>query len=445
MSHYTEDQLSEYILRRESTSDPQSIEKHLAHCAECRKALELVATFDDALRDPLSWQIADSMAVRREAPPELLAQARAIAAEDRYAREVLLPIVESPIRFSEARVGDDPRFRTLAVIRLLCSIANKTHEQQPQYGLLLADAALGICGKLPEKAKANSAWFVGTAWKERANALRYLGRFREAEAALDEAENAFASEGYAEPFDLAIVSYVRATVRAETEQFSDAVRLAREAAEQFAIYGDRRRYLSSRLVEGMGLYCADRDHEALSIFEAVVETSRAEGETWILARALANAASCYTHLQRYDEATSHYAEAMGVLMAMDVPTEQARIQWALASLKVERGHFEDGLPALECARETLRRLDLSNDASLCTLDLAAGLLAAGHPEGVDELCRSVALTFASEGMTRSARKALAFLSEAVGSGVVTPDLVRHVRVYLEKLPTHPRLEFVQLQ
>jgi hypothetical protein len=136
---------------------------------------------------------------------------------------------------------------------------------------------------------------------------------------------------------------------------------------------------------------------------------------------------------------------MGVLSAMEVPTEQARIQWALAALKVERGHYEDGLPALERARETLSRLDLSNDASLCTLDLAAGLLAAGRSEGVDELCRSVALTFASEGMTRNARKALAFLSEAVGSGVVTPDLVRHVRGYLEKLPTHPRLEFVQLQ
>src|SRR5258708_1004645 len=68
MSHYTEDQLSEYVLRREGIDDPQSIEQHLANCAECRKALDLVATFDDALRDPLAWQIAGSMAVRREAP-----------------------------------------------------------------------------------------------------------------------------------------------------------------------------------------------------------------------------------------------------------------------------------------------------------------------------------------------------------------------------------------
>lgn len=445
MSHYTEDQLSEYVLRRESIDDPQSVEQHLAGCAECRKALELVATFDDALRDPLSWQIADTMAARREAPPELLAQARAIAADDRYAREVLLPIVESPIRFSEARVGEDPRFRTLAVIRLLCSIANKTHEQQPQYGLQLADTALTICTKLPEPVKSKSAWFVGTSWKERANALRYLGRFREAEAALDEAEKAFTSDERPEPFDLAIVAYVRASVRAETEQFADAVRLAREAAQQFAIYGDRRRYLAARIIEGLGYYCVDRDCEALPIFESVVEDARKAGETWILGGALANAASCYTHLRRYEEAVAYYDEAMAVFTTLEVPTEQARIRWALASLAVERGDYDEGIAALESARKSLSRLDLSNDASLCALDLAAGLLAAGRTEGVNDLCRSVALTFASEGMTRSARKALAFLSEAVGSGVVTPDLVRHVRVYLEKLPTHPRLEFVQLQ
>ncbi|MDP9362391.1 MAG: zf-HC2 domain-containing protein, partial [Acidobacteriota bacterium] len=294
MSHYTEDQLSDYALRRETIDDRQAIEKHLAGCGECRGVLDAIQAFDAALHDPLPWEIADSMSARREAPPELLAQARAIAAEDAYAREFVLPLVASPIRFREARIDDDPRFYTLGVIRLLCKVANGTHERQPQFSLLLADAALSVASKLPASMKAKSAWCVGTGWKERANALRYLGRFREVEAALDEAEKAFLTDDHAEPFDLAIVSYVRATVRAETEQFSDAVRLAREAARQFAVYGDRRRYLAARMVEGLGFYCVDRDREALPVFESVVAAARAAGETWILGRALANAASCYT-------------------------------------------------------------------------------------------------------------------------------------------------------
>ncbi|MEA2238712.1 MAG: MalT-like region [Thermoanaerobaculia bacterium] len=445
MSHYTEDQLSEYALRRQAISDRKSVEEHLAGCAECRKALDFIENFDAALRDPLPWELADSMTARREAPPELIAQARAIAAEDAHARALVMPLVESPIRFGEANIDDDPRFHTLAVVRLLCTIANQTHEQQPQYGLLLADAAVNICAKLPQPAKSKSAWHTGTAWKERANALRYLGRFKDAEAALDRAEDAFLSDRRPEPFDLAIVSYVRATIRAETEQFADAVRLAREAAEEFLVYGDRRRYLSARMVEGVGYYCVDRDAEALPIFESVVVAARAEGETWILGGALANAASCYTHLHSYEQAAENYEEALAVFTALNVPTESARILWALAAMRVERGDYDEGLEELERARERLTQLDLSNDAALATLDLAGGLMAAGQPDRVPELCRSVAVAFASEGMTRNARKALAFLSEAVSSGSVTPDLVRHVRTYLEKLPIHPNQEFVQLQ
>jgi tetratricopeptide (TPR) repeat protein len=445
MSHYTEDQLSEYALRREAIKDRQAVDQHLAGCSECRKALDVIESFDAALRDPLPWELADSMSARREAPPELLAQARAIAKEEASARALVLPLVESPVRFGQARVGDDPRFHTLAVVRLLCTIANQTHEQQPQYGLQLADAAVSICAKLPQPAKSKSAWHAGTAWKERANALRYLGRFREAEAALDNAEDAFLSDRRPEPFDLAIVSYVRATVRAETEQFADAVRFAREAAHEFLVYGDRRRYLSARMVEGVGYYCIDRDAEALPIFESVVVAARAEGETWILGGALANAASCYTHLHSYGQAARNYEEALGVFTALNVPTESARILWALAAMKVERCDYDEGLPELERARERLTQLELSNDASLATLDLAAGLMAAEQPERVPELCRSVSVAFASEGMTRNARKALAFLSEAVSSGSVTPELVRHVRTYLERLPSRPTQEFLQVQ
>jgi tetratricopeptide (TPR) repeat protein len=445
MSHYTEDQLSEYVLRRESTNDPQSIEQHLAHCAECRKALDLVATFDDALRDPLAWQIADSMAVRREAPPELLAQARAIAAEDRYAREVLLPIVESPIRFSAARVGDDPRFRTLAVIRLLCTVANRTHEQQPQFGLQLADAALEIWSKLPEPARSTSFWFIGTALKERANALRYLGRFREAEAALDDAEHAFSSDERPEPFDLAIVSYVRATVYWELERFEEAVSAARFAAETFYVYGDTTRYLSALMAEGAGYYSSNRESDAAVLFERVVTLARSGGEVGILARALGNAGNCYSRLRAYDTASGYYIDAMAVLDELGLPTESVRLSWKMATLQVARGAFEEGIAALDQCRLRLIQLGMANDAALAALDLVAALLAVGRPDRVPTLCREISVTFSSEGMMRSAKKALAYLSEAVASGQATPEKVRHVRGFLERVATHPQEEFQQIQ
>ena len=445
MSHYTEDELSAYALRPEAIDNRQAFEQHVASCADCREALDFIAAFDSALHDPLPWQIADAKPVRREPPPELLEQARAIAAADAIARELVMPIVDSAIRFREARITEDSRFHTLAVIRLLCSVANGMHERQPQFGLLLADTALEIAAQLPDAAATKSFWYVGTAHKERANALRYLGRFKEAEEALDRAEEAFESDDHVEPFDLAIVGYVRATLYSKMERFEDAITFARSAAATFRIYGDTRRYLSSLLAEAVGYYSVDRDREAVLLLERIATQARSADETGILARALANAASCYTRLHEYDKAAAYYDDAIEVIHGLDLPTESARMAWALAALKVERGDYSDGLPRLERCRVQLNQLGMLNDAALATLDLVAGLLAAGQPARVPELCRVISVTFSSEGMMRNAKKALAYLSEAASAGKATPEAVRHVRAFLEHLPVRPHEEFQQIQ
>jgi len=445
MSHYTEDELSAYALRPEATHDRDSVEQHVAACAECRNALDVIEAFDTALHDPLPWEVAETMPGRREAPRALLDQAQALAAADAQARELVMPLVDSVIRFRAARIDDDPRFFTLAVIRHLCKVANGMHERQPQFGLVLADTALSIAEKLPETMKARSAWYVGTSWKERANALRYLGRFKDAEEALDRAEAAFESDGRVEAFDLAIVAYVRATVCAETERFEDVIAFARSASKTFHVYGDTRRYLSALLAEAVGYYSVERDREAAPLFERVATLARSARETGILARALANAASSYARLHEYEKADAYYADAITVIDDLDLPTESARLRWAIAALKIEEGDFEEGLTGLERSRLLLSQFGMSNDSALATLDLVAGLLAAGQPERVPELCRMISVTFSSEGTMRNAKKALAFLREAVTSGDATPEAVRHVRAFLDRLPGHPNEEFQQIQ
>jgi tetratricopeptide (TPR) repeat protein len=445
MSHYTEDELSAYALRPEAADDRQSVEQHVSGCCECKDALDIIEAFDTALHDPLPWQVAESMPARRNAPPALLDQARAIALADAHARELVMPLVNSAIRFRQAHIDDDPRFFTLAVIKLLCKVANGMHERQPQFGLVLADSALNIAQKLPEPLQARSAWYAGTAWKERANALRFVGRFKEAEEALDRAEEAFESDAHVEPFDLAIVAYVRATVYSEMERFLEAGRLAREAAVVFQLYGDKRRYLSARVAEAGSFYCVDRYAEALPLFEAVAADARAAKELQMLAMALHNVASCHTRLGEFDKAFVYYAEALATYTEMDVPSERARILWAIAALKVESGRYEEGIPELEHALQQLAGFGLMNDAALATLDLIAGLIAVSDTDRVPELCRTVAATFASEGLSRNARKALAYLNETVGSGNAAPEAVRHVRTYLARLEAHPLEEFQQLQ
>jgi len=445
MSHYTEDELSAYALRPDAIDDREGVEQHVAACGDCRSTLDVIEAFDIALQDPLPWEMAESMPVRREAPPALLDHARAIAAADARARELVMPLVDSAIRFRAARVDEDPRFYTLAVIRLICKVANGMHERQPQFGLVLADTALNIAEKLPANLQAQSAWYVGTAWKERANALRYLGRFKEADEALDRAEESFESDDHVEPFDLAIVQYARAVLYCKMERFEEGVSFARSAAATFHLYGDTGRYLSALLAEAGGYYSADRDRDAVVLLQRVVSMARSSGELGILARALANAANSYTRLREYDKASEHYADAIVAMNDLDIPTESARLLWAMGALNIEQGQYDNGIEGLERSRIQLQKLGMSNDAALATLDLVAGLLAAEQPERVPELCRAITLTFSSEGMMRNAKKALAYLTEAVTSGDATPESVRHVRAFLEHLPEHPHEEFQQIQ
>jgi len=445
MSHYTEDELSAYALRPDAINDREGVEQHVAACGDCRNTLDVIEAFDIALHDPLPWEMSESMPVRRDAPPALLDHARAIAAADARARELVMPLVDSAIRFRAASIDDDPRFCTLAVIRLLSRVANGMHERQPQFGLVLADTALNIADKLPANQQSQSAWYVGTAWKERANALRYLGRFKEADEALDRAEAAFESDDHVEPFDLAIVQYVRATLYCQMERFEEAVALGQSAAEAFHLYGDTRRYLSALLVEGLGHYSANRDRDSAEIMERVAALARSASETDLLGRALLNAANSYTRLRDYRKATSYYADAIAVMADLDLPTESARLNWAMGALNIEQGDYDSGIEGLERSRIQLQHLGMLNDAALATLDLVAGLLAAERAERVPELCRAITLTFSSEGMMRNAKKALAYLTEAVTSGDATPESVRHVRAFLEHLPEHPNEEFQQIQ
>src|SRR3954447_625901 len=358
MSHYTEDELSAYALRPDAIDDREGVEQHVAACGDCRNTLDVIEAFDIALQDPVPWEMSAAMPVRREPPPALLDHARAIAAADARARELVMPLVDSVIRFRAAGIDDDPRFHTLAVIRLLCKVANGMHERQPQFGLVLADTALNIADKLPANQQSQSAWCVGTAWKERANALRYLGRFKEADEALDRAEEAFESDDHVEPFDLAIVQYVRATLYCKMERFEEAIALGQFAAETFHLYGDTARYLSALLAEAAGYYSADRDREAVVLLERVVRLARSSGEIGILARALSNAAASYTRLREYDTATAYYADAIAAMNYLDLPTESTRLLWAMGALNIEQGDYDNGIEGLERSRIQLQQLGM---------------------------------------------------------------------------------------
>ena len=436
MTHYDDETLAAYALDRARVDDPDAVEKHLGVCISCREEVEAAREFDALSREVEMWDASDAIRTPRARLTEAMAQRNAIVAEEMTAHRLLAPYLKSPLRLRNKKLADDPRFWTAGVVRMLCVAARGEHERRPRFSRALAAQACEIAARLdpPQPECAVQAYC------ERANALRYLGKFKEAERALAEAERLLPETPVAD-FDAAVINYIRATVWIESERAADAVALAQASARTFHSYGDHARELAAVMAEGTCLLFLGEARRAAHQFEHVISLARRSGDIVILARALNNAALAYERAKDLDRATAYYTEALALYEEMGIPTETARTRWSLAIILVERGDLAQGIYALDDARVELAAHGLTNDAALATLDWAQARMAAGISEGVAKACAHIMMTFGSEGMDRNARLALAYLHEALAAGTATTATVRHVREYLGTLPAAPDKPF----
>ena len=442
MNHPDEVVLSALSLDAESVTDREAVAAHVADCETCQKTVAAFRKVDDALRHADTWQHLAAL----QSPGDRLTQAqevrRRVQTEDEEASRILEPLLNSPLRFRNANLENKPRCHTEGMVRMLCAAANERHESRPTFSLELTVTACTIAKALPQTIGAGRRLSMGMALRERANALRYLGKFKDALVALEYAERFFDTSPGADDFDLAIVWLLRATVFMKSDRLTEGTVVARDASRVFRDYGDRDRELTSVMVEACCLYFSGHVQEAADSFIRVADLAREHGDTRVLASALQNGANALVDLRQLDRAERLYGEALVLYDELRVPTEKARTMWALGSLAVAGGQLEEGTARLDVSRTELAQLGLTNDAAQATLEWAEARLAMNKPEGVAAACRKIVVVFNSEGMQYHAKVALAALREALGAGIATPAFVRSVRVYLGQLPANPTQPFV---
>jgi tetratricopeptide (TPR) repeat protein len=445
--HYDEAALQDYLDDPDAVRNRAELEEHLAGCAECRNALEELRAFEAALAGDELWELADGGgSPPDETPGAVRALADLFEREDREAAELLGTLLASPASFRRANITSQPAMRTAGVVRRLCSESRTLRERQPMHALVVADAAIAIGDQLSVERypPALIDELRAAAWLERANVLRYLGRYPEAIDALDIAERGFAQSPVA-AFSRALVDYVRAVVYVETERLDDARRLARNCARVFRQFGEDERYIHAKIVEASVLFDQHRYREARDLFLSLVRIATALGQGATLARLYQNVATCQLRLSELDTADTYYERALSLYRALGLETERVRTQWSVGCVRIARGEISEGLAQLREARRELEELGLRSDAALVTLDLAETLLATGTRAAAAEaaeLSASLVESFTAVGMTGHALTALAFLREAFAAGTATPDLVRHIRQYLEALPDQRDLPFL---
>ncbi|MGZ8778634.1 MAG: hypothetical protein ACXW31_01825 [Thermoanaerobaculia bacterium] len=399
--------------------------------------------FEDALRDREPWELAAEL----ELPPPDMGVLRELATrldQERAAAEVLLePHLTSLTRFNEAEIERDPAFRTRAVVDVLTAAALDRRERQPQFALVIATAAVTIATKLASAAELRPM-LLGCARLERAKALFVIGKYRECEEELSRADAAFDDDPVATDWEHARVSLVRANIYVETHRVDEAIAEARMAAQTFRTFGDTPLYLAARMAEG-GVLVIRRDFGAAAeTLDALAAEAVRTGDHLHLARARQTAANCYIELREYEKAEAYLFEALAMWDELGLDTERVRTNWSIGVLLLARGDVEGAIDRIDEARRSFEALGVVNDAAITRLELAEALLLAGRPDDVPDLLRNVVVSFTSEGMMHNARMALAYLREAVEAGAIEPRIIRHVRDFLEELPTNPITAFVPL-
>ncbi len=445
--HYDEETLLTFLEDPIAVDCGDDLEMHLLECEPCGRLFASVREFYAAISDAGVWGEDEPSLLAAEPDPEkleeFLAYARTLSSEKDEAERLAPVLLRMPPEQWRNEMEASPQLRTPSVLRKIIEEARRTINIEPARALDLAVLASDSAESLRHDSYTGDTLFQlqGTCWKERANALRYLGRRKEALKALDRAEMAF-SQSPVSHFDLAIVAYVRGTLLMEMDRSSEALDLARTSAETFLSFGDLRRYSHSRMLEG-AIHFERHDYaQARDIWLALLKPLRADNDLTSLAILFNNIGQCFLKLGDPDSAGTYFLQAMLMYQDLGMETEKVRCRWGLARLLVSTGKFAEGIVRLRQTRSDFQALSMKGDSALVALDMVEALLASGQNEQVPVICRELADQFAKEGLNSTAGMALAYMREALAAEPAGFEVIGHVRTYLEELPEQPGREFV---
>jgi tetratricopeptide (TPR) repeat protein len=365
-------------------------------------------------------------------------------AEDLEAAELLRRYENGPAsRFVWDDLPAKAAYRTGGVVRRLCAWANRTCERDPLFALSIADAAITISAALRDRdfPRQSVHQLRGDAWKEQANALRFLGRFPEALQALDAAEaeyNALPVAG----IGAVAVQYIRATVLYEQENLDAAERLAAEAAEAALHLGDVDRAMRARHLQGEIHFERGDFRAAARIFREIYEHGVTEDDQAWIARESLTLGNCHLELGQLSEAREYLRRARTSFAALRFAPEVTRTEWAQARLHFREGDVDSAVRSLRTSLAEFTRRDMLSDAGLVAVDLAEVLHADGQTAEIPALLAGVVETFTRAGKLNGALAAFAYLRAAAANGTINRAVVSDVRKFVARADRRPELQFV---
>ena len=434
-----------------AVGDAAALEAHLETCPDCRKALDEHRAFDALLADAHSWPDEEADV----APPPAMRELSALAArnreEDAEAAEKLDSVIDAFVSgasdaFLWADIASDREYHTGGVVRKLADAAYEALTSVPRRALILAETAGTIVGMLPASTYSwiEIAALRGLAWKQRANANRFLGRFNAALEALDRAERAYRELPRPE-LDLASISYIRASIYCDLQEYDRAEQFAASSSGAFSQLGQTERYIASRHLQGTIAFEQRELGRAQVIYDSVFAYGETSGSTSWMAIASMALGNCYLERGDLSLATQYLHQGMSVFQKLGILVAEIRCRWALALVFQREGRYAAAISRLRAVREEFLAQGGVADAALVGLDIMETFLAAGKPREVQRIAGNIVKLFKENGMVTGALTAADYLKRSAAMQSLSPGIIDYIRRYLRRVEVEPDFAFVPPQ
>jgi tetratricopeptide (TPR) repeat protein len=435
--HYDDEALVTMLATGAGTADA-----HLTACGECTEKLDTFRLVTSALHDAATW---DKREINEAPNPNTIATLRAFAdsmsAEDTAAEAFLASLLAGPRESWMATLTAHPEYRTPGTVRRLIAATDRALDTMPADAVEITALAVEIAEKLdPPACRADTlARLRGGAWRERAYALFYTGRFSEAEKAVDTAQRHF-DACVVDEYEQARVGIVGSLVERGMERLPEAIKKTAKGIETFIAFGDSGRIVSSKSVAASLQFSLGNYRDALRIWK---DAERDCNDDHVRARILPNIAVCYAKTRDFKRTVDFTKLASHLYSELDMPVEAIRLRWNSAAMLAEAGRPDDALSELESVRRAFVDMSMLSEAALAALDAADIYLAREEFVSVERMCRDAMGLIEASGLEYSTRAltAIALLSDAAEQRKATSKLSTQVRQYVKRLPVEPTLLF----
>lgn len=368
---------------------------------------------------------------------EFGATARRLQRERETSLDVVMSALRQTPRHRWTELATREEFRTNGVLERLGQEVDQRLDSDPREALALAELATEIADTLepdsypPVVLVQNRA----AAWKDRGQALCYLGRYDEALAAIDHAEQLLVAFGTL-AHDRAIVRFVRATMLQHMRRFDEAQSLLDECGRVFHDHSDFRRHAKCRIATA-NLLIRRGDHwGAREVLTPLLPARDAQSNA-IISIALA---WCALELHEPAEALERFVESETLFDALGRDLSALRAAYGAGSALLRLGRIEEAIVQLHSVRDRFLARQLTEEAGLSGLELVEARLLRDELDEAQVLSAQIVREFVEAQLNRRAIAALAYLNDVIHTNA-TPEIVRNVHSYISALRTNPTLEF----